>query len=64
MRAIDNDCSTLPIGALKLTPLHELRYNDAFKGLSIEDSLSLKSYQHFRPVQSEEMKEFISINFN
>lgn len=60
VRAIDNDCATLPIGALKLSPLHELRYNDAFKGLSIQDALSLSSYQHFRPVQTEEMKEFIS----
>lgn len=64
VRAIDNDCATLPIGALKLSPLHELRYNDSFKGLSIEEALSLKNYQHFRPVQSQEMKEFISICLN
>jgi len=28
----------VPVGAFKLTPVHELRYNDAFFGLSIDDA--------------------------
>ena len=36
VRSIDNDCALAPVGAFKLTPTHELRYNDAFNGLSIE----------------------------
>lgn len=28
VRSIDNDCTLTPVGALKLTPTHEIRYND------------------------------------
>lgn len=58
---IDFECASLPVGALRLTPSHELRFNDSFKGLSNQDILKLENYQHFRSPQSEEMKEFISI---
>lgn len=30
VRAIENDCQIVPIGAYKLTPGHELRHNDSF----------------------------------
>lgn len=33
VRAIENDCSLVPVGAFKLTPTHELRYNDSFRGV-------------------------------
>ena len=60
VRAIDIDCTALPVGALKLSPTHELRYNDSFKGLTITEASDLKNYQHFRNPLSEEKKEFIS----
>ncbi len=59
VRAIENDCSLAPVGAFKLTPLHELRYNDSFFGLSVEEAAKLSNYQHFRNVQSQEKQEFI-----
>ena len=34
----------MPIGAVKLTPSHELRYNDNFAGLTIENVKELKNY--------------------
>jgi len=33
IRAIENDCQCIPLGSIKLTPLHEVRRNEAFKGL-------------------------------
>jgi len=33
VRAIDQECAAVPIGAFKLSPLHELRRNDDFEGL-------------------------------
>jgi len=60
IRAIDIDCAALPVGALKLSPTHELRYNDTFKGLSIAEASDLNNYQHFRPPLTEEKKEFIT----
>jgi len=59
VRAIENDCAALPIGAVKLTPNHEIRPNQTFKGLSIQEGKKLSNYQHFRNVQSKEKKEFI-----
>ena len=32
--AIENDCSIAPLGAFKLTPQHQVRRNEAFKGLT------------------------------
>jgi len=37
VRAVENDCSVAPVGAFKLTPTHELRYNDSFKGLALNE---------------------------
>jgi len=55
------DCAALPVGAVKLSPTHELRYNDTFKGLNISEAAELKNYQHFRNPLTEDKKEFISI---
>jgi hypothetical protein len=59
VRAIDFDCAALPVGAVKLSPTHELRYNDTFKGLITSEAADLSNYQHFRNPVTEEMKEFI-----
>lgn len=59
VRSIDQDCASLPVGALKLTPTHQLRYNETFKGLSLTEAVKLQNYQHFKPAQTEEKLEFI-----
>lgn len=55
--AIENDCQIVPIGSVKLTPLHEVRKNEAFKGLTNETAFSEESYLHFRSAQTKEKKE-------
>lgn len=60
VRKIDHDCALAPVGAFKLTPTHELRYNDSFKGLKIEEISTIVNYQHFRAPESQEKKDFIA----
>ena len=57
--AIENDTALVPIGAFRLTPTHELRYNDSFKGLTANEASFLKSYQHFKAPEHPEKKELI-----
>lgn len=60
VRAIDVDCSIVPVGAFRLTPNHELRYNDEFKGLSLADLKNPEKFMHFRNPQTVEKQEFIA----
>jgi radial spoke head protein 9 len=60
VRAIEHDCSVIPCGAFKLTPTHELRYDENFEGLNAGELENTTSWQHFRPPQDEEMKKRIS----
>ena len=55
--AIENDCQILPVGSIKLTPLHEVRKNEAFKGLDNETAFLEESYLHFRSAQTKEKKD-------
>lgn len=55
--AIENDCQVVPVGSVKLTPLHEVRKNEAFKGLTSESAFLEESYLHFRSAQTKEKKE-------
>jgi radial spoke head protein 9 len=55
--AIENDCQVIPVGSIKLTPLHEVRKNEAFKGLCHESALCETQYLHFRSCQTKEKKE-------
>lgn len=48
--AIENDCQIAPVGAFKMTSQHQVRRNEAFKGLSAKESLTLDNYLHFRNV--------------
>ena len=48
---IERQCHLVPEGSVKFTPLHEVRRNEAFRGLSKEDAVSLSKYQHFRRVE-------------
>lgn len=57
--AIENDCQIAPLGAFKMTSQHQVRRNEAFKGLSQENSLRLENYLHFRNVQTEIKKELL-----
>jgi radial spoke head protein 9 len=57
VRAIENDCQLVPIGSIKLTPKHEVRRNEAFKGLTLEAALNPENYIHFRSAQTEAKKE-------
>jgi radial spoke head protein 9 len=57
--AIENDCQVVPIGSVKLTPLHEVRKNEAFKGLTHDNAFLEESYLHFRSAQTKEKKELI-----
>ena len=59
VHAIENDCQIAPVGAYKMTSEHQVRRNEAFKGLSSDNSLALSSYQHFRNVQTKEKKELL-----
>jgi hypothetical protein len=42
-----------------MTPIHEVRENEAFKGLSVENSSNLEFYQHFRKVQQKDKRDQI-----
>lgn len=48
---IDNNCLIVPKGSFKYIPLGEIRRNEAFKGLNVQDAFELKNYVHLRPVQ-------------
>jgi radial spoke head protein 9 len=54
--AIENDCQLCPVGAFRMTPEHQLRRVAAFAGLRGEQACDLKSYYHFRNVQTAEKK--------
>ena len=59
IRSIETECQLIPIGAYKLTPNHELRLNEAFVGLTLNEAADINNYQHFRNPISEDKKAFI-----
>ena len=61
VRAIDRDCSVVPIGGFKMLPINELRRNDLFEGLNSEDLDKKEKYVHFRPVENQEKKDKIAM---
>jgi len=60
IRAIENDCSIVPCGAFKLTPTHELRYDDNFDGLCPTEIDKMCNWQHFRCPQNDCVQKKIS----
>ena len=69
VRNIEYDCSIIPVGAVKMIPLGELRLNDNFSGLNEKELELFSSYLHFRPPTTEEKIEVIKrgesiLNFN
>ena len=61
VRAIDSDCSVVPVGGFKMLPIYELRRNDLFEGLNSEDLDKKEKYVHFRPVENQEKKDKIAM---
>uniref|UniRef100_A0A7S3KNQ9 Radial spoke head protein 9 homolog n=1 Tax=Euplotes crassus TaxID=5936 RepID=A0A7S3KNQ9_EUPCR len=57
VKAIENDCQVIPMGSVKLTPLHEVRKNEAFKGLDHTNGFLEESYLHFRSAQIKDKKD-------
>ena len=58
IRAIESDCSIVPCGAFKITPTHELRYDENFHGLELAGICRMENWQHFRqPTDIEVMKD-------
>ena len=45
---IDSDCQIVPRGAIKKTPLKEIRKNEAFRGLKADECFDVGNYYHFR----------------
>jgi radial spoke head protein 9 len=56
VKAVENDCFIVPIGAFRMTPVHQVRRNEAFKGLKDTESDVLSNYMHFRNAQTDEKK--------
>lgn len=59
---IERDCHAVPLGAYKLTPIHEIRLNDIFQGLSKEEMGKIDMYQHFRVPETKEKVEQLERN--
>lgn len=48
VRAIEFECACFPKGALKMSITHQLRYNEAFCGLTAAEALKMENWTHFR----------------
>jgi radial spoke head protein 9 len=59
VHSIENDCQVVPRSSFKMTPIKEVRRNDAFKGLSSQTAFQIESYQHFRKVVNRDKREQI-----
>jgi radial spoke head protein 9 len=59
---IDRSCSAIPTGALKYTPLHQVIFNEAFKGLRADDAFNLSGWKHFRRSECKEQCDLIARN--
>jgi radial spoke head protein 9 len=54
VQQIDSNCSVVPKGSHKKTPLGEIHRNEAWEGCPMGDVAELSSYMYYRPVQSHE----------
>jgi radial spoke head protein 9 len=55
--AIDNDCSIVPVMSFKMTPIKEVRRNEAFRGLKKDAVFQFENYAHFRKPLTKDKKE-------
>lgn len=51
VHTVENDCQVVPKSSYKYTPLHEIKKNEAFHGLTKQQAFDLNNYQHFRVIQ-------------
>ena len=56
---IESDCQIVPEGAYKLTNCNELRVNQSYRGMSLEDSLNSKKYYHFKKPSDNHLQSFL-----
>ena len=61
VRAIDRDCSVVPVCGFKMMPINEIRRNDLFDGLTTDQLPSLSNYAHFRPVETMAKRDKITM---
>lgn len=59
VRAIEFECSCLPVGALRMVLTHEVRYSDGFRGLDVRSALDKSSWLHFRQPLGPEQRAVI-----
>jgi radial spoke head protein 9 len=57
VNAVDQDCFLIPQGSFKMTPIKEIRKNEAFKGLKKDQAFKLESYLHFRKPTGKDKKD-------
>lgn len=57
VHAIENDCQVVPVTSFKMTPIKEVRRNEAFRGLKKDQVFQLDSYMHFRKPITKDKKE-------
>ena len=60
IHSIDEQCSIVPVGSLKKTPLSEVCVNEAFRGLKFDQLCNLESYMHLRPPRQTEKIDMAS----
>jgi len=61
VNAIETDCQIAPCGSFKMTAQHQVRRNEAFKGLTPDQSLNVSSYLHFRNVLESDKKKQLDL---
>lgn len=61
IRTIEHDTSVVPVGALKMLINNEMRKNESFTGLNLEEIKEIKNYVHFRPVECKNKKNLIAL---
>lgn len=59
VKAIDYSTNIFPKGGFRILPIHEIRRNETFKGLSPDQLLDIKNYHYFRPISSDDRKKII-----
>ena len=62
VHTIERSCQACPKGAFKLTPLHSVQRNEAFKGLSAEEAFEVKNWFHLRKLEHKDKVEQMQRN--
>ena len=57
---IDRSCSAVPRGAMKYTPLNQVKRNEAFRGVARDQAFCLAGWVHFRDVENKKQLDMIA----